>query len=87
MSENREYEHTESELNQIIEDLCNCKSAEFVLLGYEAVSGKDIWDCINDKYVKSGVPALHQVVNDILSLKTTYFMNWMTMNAYKGIFK
>lgn len=72
------------ELNIMIEQLCLSKAEEFKLLGYEHVSGKEIWNCVNDKY-KKGTPALHQIVNDILSLKTTQFMNWMTMSAYKGI--
>ncbi|TXK79347.1 hypothetical protein FU659_19740 [Paenibacillus sp. N3.4] len=72
------------ELNEVIESLCLSKVEEFIMLGYEHVSGKDIWDCVSDKYRKSGVPSLHQIVNDILSLKTTKFMNWMTLSVYKG---
>ncbi|MEW9700097.1 post-transcriptional regulator [Paenibacillus sp. SI8] len=72
------------ELNEIIESLCLSKVEEFIMLGYEHVSGKEIWDCVSEKYRKTGVPPLHQVVNDILSLKSTQFMNWMTLSAYKG---
>jgi hypothetical protein len=86
MSDPTDIEYSEQELNKIIEDLCWSKSEEFKKLGYEALTGKDIWDCISDKYIKKGVPPLHQVVNDILSLKTTQFMNWMTMRAFKGTF-
>lgn len=76
----------EFDLNEVIERLCNSKAAEFRMFGYEQVSGRDIWDCVNDKYHKSGTPALHQIVNDILSLKVTQFMNWMTMRVYRGSF-
>lgn len=72
------------ELNEIIENLCLSKVEEFVLLGYEHVTGKEIWDCVSDKYRKTGVPSLHQIVNDILSLKSTQFMNWMTISMYRG---
>ncbi|MDR6881760.1 post-transcriptional regulator [Paenibacillus sp. GCM10023248] len=72
------------ELNELIESLCLSKVEEFVLLGYEHVTGKDIWDCVSDRYRKTGVPSLHQIVNDILSLKSTQFMNWMTISMYKG---
>ncbi|MNI19473.1 Post-transcriptional regulator ComN [compost metagenome] len=72
------------ELNEVIESLCLSKVEEFKLIGYEHVSGKEIWDCVSDKYQKKGIPPLHQIVNDILSLKSTQFMNWMTMSAYKG---
>ncbi|MDF2925100.1 MAG: hypothetical protein K0R57_4014 [Paenibacillaceae bacterium] len=72
------------DLSTVIENLCYSKADEFRLLGYEHVSGLDIWDCISSKYAKTGTPPLHQIVNDILSLKTTQFMNWMTMRAYTG---
>lgn len=83
---NEEHEQilTEFELNEVIENLCNSKVEEFILLGYDHVSGKEIWDCVSDRYRKTGIPALHQIVNDILSLKSTQFMNWMTMSAFKG---
>lgn len=71
-------------LSEVIENLCHSKAREFAMLGYESVSGREIWDCVSAKYVKSGMPALHQIVNDILSLKVTQFMNWMTMRAFKG---
>ncbi|WP_337950992.1 post-transcriptional regulator [Paenibacillus sp. HWE-109] len=75
---------SDTELNEIIESLCLSKVEEFILLGYDHVSGKDIWDCVSDKYRKTGVPSLHQIVNDILSLKSTQFMNWMTISMYRG---
>ena len=72
------------ELNELIERLCDSKAEEFRMLGYEQVTGVDIWNCVNEKYKKE-MPALHQVVNDILSLKVTRLMNWMTMNAFRGL--
>ncbi|WP_258881649.1 post-transcriptional regulator [Paenibacillus sp. sptzw28] len=75
---------TTEEWNATIESLCDSKAAEFRLVGYEHVTGKEIWECVSDKYAKTGEPAMHQVVNDILSLKVTRFMNFMTLNAYRG---
>jgi hypothetical protein len=75
---------SELELNEIIQDLCLSKVEEFRMLGYEYVTGKDIWDCVSDKYRKTGSPPLHRIVNDILSLKSNQFMNWMTISVYKG---
>lgn len=72
------------ELDGIIEELCNSKAEEFRLIGYEHVTGKEIWECVSSKYVKKGQPELHDLVNDILSLKVTQFMNFMTLSAYKG---
>lgn len=75
----------EEELKKVIAELCQSKAEEFLLLGYENITGEDIWQCVSNKYNK-GLPRLHRVVNDILSLKTTEYMNWLTMNVvYKGV--
>ncbi|TVX94485.1 post-transcriptional regulator [Paenibacillus agilis] len=72
-------------LDQDIELLCQSKAEEFHLLGYEYVTDKDIWECVSARYKKeASEPALHRIVNDILSLRTTQFMNYVTMAAYKG---
>ncbi|MFC4776496.1 post-transcriptional regulator [Paenibacillus sp. GCM10023252] len=74
----------EANLDEVIAQLCNSKAEEFHLIGYEHVTGLDVWECVSDKYKKAGAPGLHQVVNDILSLKATAFMNFMTLSAYRG---
>jgi len=74
----------EEEMNAMIEQLCMSKAEEFRLIGYEHVNGQDIWECVSDKYHKKGTPPLYQVVNDILSLKVTQFMNYITLNMYRG---
>jgi len=70
----------EEELKRVVEQLCESKAEEFALLGYAGITGREIWDCVSEKY-RQGLPALHQLVSDILSLKTTQFMNWITMNT------
>ncbi|MBM7563742.1 post-transcriptional regulator [Paenibacillus sacheonensis] len=67
-----------------IEYLCKSKADEFKLFGYDYVTGGEVWHCVSEKYAKTGEPARHQVVNDILSLKVTRFMNFITLSAYKG---
>ena len=74
----------ETELNEMIERLCESKADEFRLIGYDQVTGSDVWECVSDKYHKKGTPGLHEVVNDILSLKVTQFMNFITLNMYRG---
>ncbi|MFX3634876.1 MAG: post-transcriptional regulator [Candidatus Pristimantibacillus sp.] len=74
----------DEELSEVFEQLCLSKAEEFQLIGYEHVTGKEVWECVNSKYIKTGQPELHQVVNDILSLKVTKFMNFMTLSAYRG---
>lgn len=66
----------------MIEELCHSKAKEFKLLGYD-VEGADVWKCVSSKY-KKGTPPLHQIVNDILSLRINVYMNWAMMEVYKG---
>ncbi|TVY12050.1 hypothetical protein FPZ49_01240 [Paenibacillus cremeus] len=73
----------DDELNEVIAEICRSKAEEFRMLGYEQVTGQDIWDCVSAKFQKTGIPPIHRIVNDILSLKVTQFMNWMTMSIYK----
>lgn len=83
--EGREDSHprlSSEELNEVIEQLCHSKAKEFRMFGYEQVTGEDIWHCVSSRYTE-GIPALYKVVNDILSLKSTTFMNWLTMQIYK----
>lgn len=79
-----EDEMSEKQLNEAIESLCISKAEEFRLIGYEQVTGRDIWECVSQKYEKEGFPPLYQLVNDILSLKATQFMNYMTISAFRG---
>ncbi len=75
---------SEADMNRMIEELCESKAEEFRLLGYEQVTGADIWECVSDGYRKTGMPPLYAVVNDILSLKVTQYMNFITLNLYRG---
>ena len=77
-----EFEPLDDEaLNDMIEQICHSKAEEFQMLGYESVTGKDVWDCVSSKYKE--LPLLHKLVNDILTLKATDLMNWMTMRMWK----
>ncbi|MNC32645.1 Post-transcriptional regulator ComN [compost metagenome] len=73
------------QLSDEIEAMCRSKAEEFRLLGYEYVTGKDIWDCVSRNYDKEGRPALHKLVNDIYSLKANSYMNYLTIAAYRGL--
>ncbi|RIE00593.1 hypothetical protein D3H35_27730 [Cohnella faecalis] len=74
-------------MNKTIESLCESKAEEFKLIGYDHVSGADVWECVSDKYHVKGTPALHVIVNDILSLKVNQFMNFITLNMYRGDYR
>jgi hypothetical protein len=58
----------DTELNEMLERLCESKAEEFQLIGYDQVTGADVWECVSDKYHKKGTPSIHEVVNDSLSL-------------------
>ncbi|MEI7025278.1 post-transcriptional regulator [Paenibacillus sp. y28] len=75
---------SEEEMSEAVERLCVSKAEEFRLIGYEHVTGQEVWECVSDKYRKHGTPPTHRIVNDILSLKATQFMNWMTMSIYRN---
>lgn len=72
------------DMEQVIKQLCINKVEEFKLYGYEHVTSREVWMCVSEGY-KGTLPPLYQLANDILSLKPTKFMNWMTVKAYKGI--
>ncbi|GIO12457.1 hypothetical protein J19TS2_20120 [Cohnella xylanilytica] len=74
----------DEEMSRMVEQLCESKAEEFRLLGYDQVKGADVWECVSDKYHKKGTPPLHVVVNDILSLKVTQYMNFITLSLYRG---
>lgn len=74
----------EEGLDRMIEELCESKAEEFRLIGYENVTPREVWECVSEKYAKKGQPELYEIVNDILSLKVTKFMNYMTLSALKG---
>ncbi|TRY26362.1 hypothetical protein FOI68_08940 [Brevibacillus sp. LEMMJ03] len=61
--------------------LCESKAEEFALLGYENVTAEDVWECVTAAYKE--IPPLHCLVNDILSLKPTKYMNWLMLQMYK----
>jgi len=69
-------------VREMLDEICESKAEELRLLGYDTVTRAEIWDCVNAKYKET--PALHQLVNDILSLRSTYLMHWLTMRAWKN---
>ncbi len=72
---------------EYIQQLCMSKAEEFRMLGYENITERDIWAHLSEQYEKKGYPRMHRIVNDILSLKVTQLMNWMTIGAFKGDMK
>jgi hypothetical protein len=77
---------TKEDVKELLAVCCASKVEEFKLLGYEYVTDVDIWDCVMDKYrKKTNKPKVHEIVNAILSLRSTAFMNYMTLSIYRTI--
>ncbi|MFY0543406.1 post-transcriptional regulator [Brevibacillus sp. H7] len=75
-------ERHKQELFEEVRSLCESKAEEFAMLGYDNVKAEDVWECVSSAYKQ--VPAMHQLVNDILSLKVTKYMNWLMIQMYKN---
>ncbi len=71
-------------IEKAIENVCKIKADEFCLQGIKA-TGKQVWMCVSASY-KKGNPNLHEMVKDILGLKSAAFMNWLLVQAQKGTY-
>jgi hypothetical protein len=74
---------TISEYQQELFELCKDKAQEFAFFGYEHVSAEDIYNCAKVMVRKN--ERLHEIVSVILTLQVSQFMNFETMNAFKGV--
>lgn len=72
----------EQELFEQVYSLCESKAEEFAFLGYDNITATEIWQCVSSTYKE--MPPIHQLVNDVLSLKITKYMNWLMINMYKN---
>lgn len=61
--------------------LCQIKAGEFQLMGYEEVTGADIWACVLQ--MTKGKRALHEMVSTILGLQPGTFMHYATLSAWR----
>lgn len=63
----------------------NSKVEEFQLIGYDEASAEEVWECVLNKLRKQKEPMrIYQFVNEILKLKVTDYMTWLTIGAYQG---
>lgn len=75
---------TVTEWRPLIECVLESKAREFALMGYSQATSSDIWNCLQEKVWKGNpVMRLHEIVQDIFHLKTSIYMSYLTINAYK----
>jgi hypothetical protein len=74
---------SDAQLSLFLHDICAAKAEEFRWLGYAAIRAVDVWLCLQERYAKDGLPTLHILVEDIISLQVTEYMNWTTLSLYK----
>lgn len=81
---NVEREMTVKQWKEKLTPVLNSKTNEFLMMGYSQASNDDIWNCL-EKRVWKGNPTkrLHEIVQDILHLSSSIYMNYLTINAYQ----
>jgi hypothetical protein len=74
---------TYDQLHVLITNLCEQKAEQFAMIGYRGIRGKEVWDCLHHRYRTVGVPALHMLVEDLMSLTVNDFMTWRGISVFK----
>ncbi|MDX8047682.1 post-transcriptional regulator [Gracilibacillus sp. S3-1-1] len=65
-----------------LEEVLESKVTEFHLLDYSKATKEDIWDCLSEKVWKGNPDKpLYEVVQDILHLKPSLFMTYLTQQS------
>ncbi len=76
-------ELSDAQLSGFLTDICTNKAEEFRWLGYSGIRAADVWMCLQERYAKDGLPSLHVLVEDIISLQVTEYMDWRRLALYK----
>jgi Post-transcriptional regulator len=76
-------EHPVDKYREDLIEVVNSKVEEFHFLGYDRVTEEEVWDCLKKRKWKKykEEKMLHQLVNDVLSLSPSEFMNYLTIEA------
>lgn len=71
------------QLHEFIESLCERKASEFTLFGYHRIAGADVWRTLTMRYKSSGYPALHVLIEDLVSFTVNDYMTSSTIMMYR----
>ncbi len=79
------HEHMYEQFRKNVRPAIKSKLEELEMLGYGAVTEKEVWDyLLNKKWKKPKEDAhLFEIVADILAIKPGEFMNYATVEAFK----
>lgn len=83
MIDEKEWEEWKREMDPILVS----KVEEWRLYGYEKVTKDDLWECFKAKLPRLEVPVPMRpswLVAELFILKVNDYMNWLTLQAYKG---
>jgi hypothetical protein len=76
------------EMREYVQPAIQSKVEEFHIYGLNRANEDEVWDCLRKKKWKrlEEPRPLRDTVNDILSLSTTVYMSFVTVEAYKQPF-
>jgi len=77
--------HINENVRKEVQPVLQCKLEEFSLLGYGQVTESELWDfLIKKKWRKiSDAKLIHEIVEDIMSIKVGEFFNYASIEAIK----
>lgn len=83
--ENRLDKQPMDDFRDHIKPALKSKLEEFKLFGYKDVTEAKLWDYLkNKKWRKIKELSVHEIVNDVLSVKVGDYMNYATVEMYKN---
>ncbi|RLQ98090.1 post-transcriptional regulator [Falsibacillus albus] len=78
--------HPYDSFYESLEPVLSSKIDEFVLIGYGKITKKELWEYLTKKKWKKPEPGirLHQLVHEVLTIKTSDYMTFATVEAYRS---
>ncbi|THE15333.1 post-transcriptional regulator [Bacillus timonensis] len=78
--------HMYDRFRETVRPFLKSKLEEFELYGYDSVKEEELWEFLkNKKWRKEKEEKLlYQIASDILSVKVGEYMNYATVEAFKG---
>ncbi|MCM2676537.1 post-transcriptional regulator [Alkalicoccobacillus plakortidis] len=80
MGEKQQFEVWKDDMEPVLVS----KVEEFHMLGYDKATKDEIWRCVTERLhkKKSYVP-FYTFTDELLNLKVSVYMTWLTVNSYK----